>query len=146
MVKTITLKRTVTIKAIVTEDFKKYLEHELDKAMKDLEKKISDVDAQGSQLISSLRAEGGTEQVSSIEQQMKLEKQQQKNVIDDLIRRKEESRNLELDSLFVQGTIDGFVGVKPGDNLYQKLGGLEIVIKDGIVQEIKGESMNGSSV
>ena len=140
MVKTITLKRTVTIKAIVTEDFKSYLTYELETAIKDLQNKIQEIEKQGQLLIDSLKKEGAAEQVKSVEQQLKLEKQQQLNVIDDLQNRIKEAKTLQLDSEFVQGTIDGFVGIKPGDNLYQKLGALEIIVKDGVIQEIKGDA------
>jgi hypothetical protein len=139
MVKTVTLKRTVTIKAIVTEDFKKYLKYELDTAIKDVEKKVDDIGNQAKQLVETLNKEGANDQIQSIEQQLKLEKQQQANVVNDLKNRIKEAEGLEIGSEFVQGTIDGFVGVKPGDNLYQKLGALEIVVKDGVVQELKGE-------
>jgi len=140
MVRTVTLKRTVTIKAIVTEDFKNYLCYELETAIKDLQQKIQGMESQGKALIESLQNEGASDQIKSIEQQLKLEKQQQMNVINDLNRRIEEAKALELDSEFVQGTIDGFVGVKVGDNLYQKLGALEIIVKDGVIQDIKGDT------
>lgn len=140
MSKTITLKRTVTIKAIVTEDFKNYLSFELETAIKDLKNKIQEIEKQGKSLISSLQNDGSSEQIKSIEQQLKLEKQQQENVISDLTKRIGEAKNLQLNSEFVQGTIDGFVGVKVGDNLYQKLGALELIVKDGVIQEIKGDS------
>ena len=140
MVKTVTLKRTVTIKAIVTEDFKNYLSYELDTAIKDLQNKIAEVEKQGAMLIESFKKEGSTDQVKSVEQQLQLEKQQQLSVINDLKNRISEAKNLQLDTEFVQGTIDGFVAVKPGDNLYQKLGALEIIVKDGVVQDIKGET------
>lgn len=139
MVKTVTLKRTVTIKAIVTEDFKNYLTYELETAIKDLQQKIQGMEQQGKALIDSLQSEGSSDQIKSIEQQLKLEKQQQQNVINDLTRRIEEAKGLQLDTEFVQGTIDGFVGVKVGDNLYQKLGALEIIVKDGIIQDLKGD-------
>ena len=45
-------------------------------------------------------------------------------------------QQLQPESHFVQGMVDGFVSVNPGDHLYEKLGAMEIVIKDGIVQNI----------
>jgi len=140
MAKTITLKRTVTIKAIVTEDFKNYLSFELETAIKDLQNKIKEIENQGNTLMASLQTEGSSEQIKSVEQQLKLEKQQQENVIADLTKRITEAKTLELNSEFVQGTIDGFVGIKVGDNLYQKLGALELIVKDGVIQEIKGDT------
>lgn len=138
-VKSVTLKRTVTIKAIVTEDFKKYLTFELQNSVKTLDEKLQQMEIQGKQLIEMLTKQGAVEQTSSIKQQMELERLQQKNAKDELLKRVEEAEKLALDSLFVQGTIDGFVTAKVGDNLYQKLGALEIIIKDGIVEDIIGD-------
>jgi len=140
MVKTVTLKRTVSIKAIVTEDFKNYLAFELETSIKDLQNKLSEIDKQAALLINSLRTDGALDQIKSVEQQLKLEKQQQLSVISDLQKRIIDAKNLPLDSEFVQGTIDGFVGIKVGDNLYQKLGALEIIVKDGVIQDIKGDT------
>lgn len=138
----ITLKRTVTIKAIVTEDFKKYLIHELNNSVNSLDEKLKQMEIQGKQLIDTLTQQNATEQINSIKQQMSLERQQQQSAKDELTKRIEEAKNLPLESEFVQGTIDGFTSVKKGDNLYQKLGALEIIIKDGIVQDIIGDGEN----
>lgn len=133
------LKRTVTIKAIVTEDFKKYLKHELTNSIKGMDHKLQQMEIQGKQLIDSLTKQSANEQVNSIKQQMELERQQHKQAKSDLTRRITESENLELNSEFVQGSVDSFVDVNKGDNLYEKLGAMEIIIKDGIVQELRGE-------
>lgn len=138
--KPVTLKRTVTIKAIVTEDFKKYLVYELETAIKDIQKKMSDIEKQAQLLLDSLRAEGALDQINAIQQQLKLEKQQQENSMSDFQKRIQDAKNLELNSEFVQGTIDGFTSVKVGDNLYQKLGALELIVKDGVIQDIKGDT------
>ena len=64
--KSVTLKRTVTIKAIVTEDFKKYLVFELQNAIKNLDQKMSLVDTQGKKLIETLKDKGAQDQINSI--------------------------------------------------------------------------------
>lgn len=135
----LTLKRTVTIKAIVTEDFKKYLTHELNNSINTLDQKLKQMEIQGKQLIDSLTKQNAGEQIASIKQQMELERQQQKTAKNELQKRIDEAKNLPLESEFVQGTVDGFVSVKKGDNLYQKLGAMEIIIKDGVVQDIIGD-------
>jgi hypothetical protein len=139
--KSVTLKRTVTIKAIVTEDFKKYLVFELQNAIKNLDQKMSLVDTQGKKLIETLKDKGAQDQINSINQQINLEKQQKDAAVTDLNKRIEDAKNLALNSEFIQGTVDGFVTVGEGDNLYQKLGALEIIIKDGIIQDIRGDSL-----
>jgi len=138
--KNVTLKRTVTIKAIVTDNFRQYLKQELSQAINDLDSKLNEVVTQGNKLIEQLEKQGQVDQVKVIQQQMEMDKQQQIAAKADLEKRIGESDTLSLGSEFVQGTIDGFVSVKEGDNLYEKLGAMEIIIKDGIVQQIKGDS------
>jgi len=138
--KSVTLKRTVTIKAIVTDDFKTYLKQELQQAIQDLDNKLNEVVAQGNKLVEQLQAQGQEDQIKVIQQQMELDKQQQTAAKADLEKKINDASLLALDSEFVQGTIDGFVSVKTGDNLYEKLGALEIVVKDGLIQDIRGDS------
>jgi hypothetical protein len=138
--KSVTLKRTVTIKAIVTEDFKRYLKQELQQAVRDLDEKLNEVVVQGEKLVDQLQSQGQGEQVKVIQQQIELDKQQQGAAKSDLEKKMGEADLLALGSEFTQGTIDGFVSVKAGDNLYEKLGALEIVVKDGEIQDIRGDS------
>ena len=133
----ITLKRTVTVKAIVTEDFKRYLTHELNGAIRNLENKMAAVLDQGKKLIKTLQDQGANDQVKNIKQQIELERQQQKAAVEDLKKRIEDAKALPLESEFIQGTVDGFVDVKKGDNLYKALGALEVIIKDGDIQDIR---------
>ena len=138
--KAVTLKRTVTIKAIVTDDFKKYLKQELQQAVTDLDNKLDEVVKQGNALVGQLEAQGQTEQIQVIHQQMELDKQQQSAAKADLEKKVSEADLLALNSEFTQGTIDGFVSIKAGDNLYEKLGALEIVVKDGLILDIRGDN------
>jgi len=138
--KNVTLKRTVTIKAIVTEDFKTYLRQELQQAIQDLDSKLNDVIVQGNKLIEQLQQQNQTEQVNMIQQQMELDRQQQSAARADLEKKIKDTDLLALNSEFAQGTIDGFVSVREGDNLYDKLGALEIVVKDGIILDMRGDS------
>ena len=133
----ITLKRTVTVKAIVTEDFKRYLTHELNGAIRNLENKMQAVLDQGKKLVKTLQDQGANDQVKNIKQQIELERQQQKAAVDDLKKRIEDAKALPMGSEFIQGTVDGFVEVRKGDNLYKALGALEVIIKDGDIQDIR---------
>ncbi len=46
-------------------------------------------------------------------------------------------KELQPGSLFTQGIIEGFASVKEGDNLYEKLGAMEIIVQDGVIQTIR---------
>ena len=56
----------------------------------------------------------------------------------DLMMKIEEAKRLQIGTEFVQGPLEGPVHVSIGDNLYKKVGGAEIIVKDGIIQEIRG--------
>lgn len=51
--------------------------------------------------------------------------------------RVQEARELQLNTEFTQGTLDGTVDVSVGDNLFDKISRTEILVKDGIVLEIR---------
>jgi len=137
----IQLQRTVTIKVIVTEEFKNYLVAELDRTMKNLDVQVQRMEEQGKKLIENLKKQGEKtkQQISTIVQQINLDKQQQTIAKADLAKKIDEAQALKLGAEFVQGTVNGWVTVEKGDNLYKKIGALELIVKDGIVQEIKGE-------
>jgi hypothetical protein len=48
-----------------------------------------------------------------------------------------EAQDLQLNTEFTQGTIEGTVDVSVGDNLFDKISRTEIIVKDGIVLEIR---------
>jgi putative N-acetylmannosamine-6-phosphate epimerase len=137
----IQLQRTVTIKVIVTEEFKNYLVAELERTIKNLDLQVQRMEEQGKMLIENLKKQGEKtkQQISTIVQQINLDKQQQSIAKADLLKKSEEAKGLKLGAEFVQGTVNGWVTVEKGDNLYKKIGALELIVKDGVIQEIKGE-------
>lgn len=68
---------------------------------------------------------------------------QQRNQINaqkaELLQRLNMISQLEMDSEFLQATVDNYVDVKVGDNLYEKMSNTEVIVKDGIVVEIRGQ-------
>jgi len=136
----LTLQRTVVIKVIVTEEFKKYLIAELERAIKNLDNQLNTLETQGKQLMESLKKQGEKtlKQVSAIAQQINMDRHQEDLAKEELVRKIEEAKKLKIGSEFVQGTVNGWVTIKKGDNLYKKLGASEVIIKDGVIQEIKG--------
>lgn len=136
----LTLQRTVVIKVIVTEEFKKYLIAELDRAIKNLDNQLNTLEGQGKQLIESLKKQGEKtqKQVSAIAQQINMDRHQEALAKEELTKKIEEAKKLKIGAEFVQGTVNGWVTIKKGDNLYKKLGATEIILKDGVIIEIKG--------
>lgn len=132
----LTVTRPVVIKAIVTEGFKRLY-------IQDLEDSVKRVDVIVQQLDTQIRRteleRQVTPQARAIRQQLELERARQEATRAELTMRLREAQELELNSEFTQGTLESLVEVKVGDNLFTKLGRTEIVVKDGIIMEIREE-------
>ena len=136
--KSIELKRVVMVKAIVTESFKDNLVKELDRAVRNMEMQVSQMDAQSKNFMEDLKKKGQVAQLANLKKQIEDEKGRVAAAKSDLIMKIEEAKKLVLGTEFVQGPLEGPVDVAVGDNLYKKVGASEIIVKDGIIQEIRG--------
>ena len=136
--KSIELKRVVMVKAIVTEAFKENLVKELERAAKNIDNQLSQMDVQSRGYMESLRKKGNTQQLTAFKEQLQGERNRQAAAKSDLMMKIDQAKNLKVGSEFVQGPLEGPVEVKVGDNLYKKVGGAEIIVKDGVIQEIRG--------
>ena len=132
------LKRVVMVKAIVTEAFKKNLTKELERAIGNLENQASQITTRGKSYLDELKKKGLMQKAAAFKHQVEEERNKQAAAKSDLMMKIEEAKKLELGSEFVQGPLEGPVDVAVGDNLYKKVGGAEIIVKDGIIQEIRG--------
>jgi hypothetical protein len=134
----IELKRVVMVKAIVTEAFKDNLVKELDRAVKNLEMQGGQMEDQAKKYMEDLKKKGQVAQITSFKAQLEEEKARQAASKADLTMKMDQSKKLVLGTEFVQGPLEGPVDVSIGDNLYKKVGAAEIIVKDGIIQEIRG--------
>jgi hypothetical protein len=131
------LKRVVMVKAIVTDAFKDNLVRELERAVNNIEVQSSQMDGRSESYLESLKKKGLMQKAAAFKHQMEEEKSKQAAARTDLMMKIEEAKKLVLGSEFVQGPLEGPVVVNVGDNLYKKVGGAEILVKDGIIQEIR---------
>jgi len=132
----ITVSRPVVIKAVVTESFKRLYIQDLEEAMKRVDAIVLQIDTQ-------IRRAELERQVSpqsrAVRQQLELERARQEATKAELSMRLREAQELALNSEFPQGTMESLVEVSVGDNLFDKIGRTELVVKDGIVLEIREE-------
>lgn len=130
----ITLVRPVVVKAIVTESFKRQYLSELEDMIRRLDAVIGQIDTQ----IRRAELERQiTPQSRAIRQQLELERSRQEAARAELSARVREAEALELHSEFSQGTVESLVEVNIGDNFFSRLTRTEIVVKDGVVIEIR---------
>ena len=122
----LTIKRKVAIKSLVTNEFKKRMVFDLNQAITGIQASISKMD----EILLS-------DHISSdYKQQLEQKKRRSELSIEELKLKIDTIKKLEVGSLFTQGAVDGFVTIKKGDNLFDKLGSMDVVLKDGIIQEI----------
>lgn len=130
----ITLTRPVIIKAVVTEGFKRLLIQDLEDAIRRTEELIGQIDTQARRLELERTV---TPQTRAVRQQFEAERARHELARMELQQRLREAQRLELGGEYAQGTIEGSVEVAIGDNLFNKIGRTEVVVKDGIVLDIR---------
>ena len=130
----ITVVRPVVVKAIVTETFKRQYLSELEDTIKRLDAVVSQIDTQ----IRRTELERQiTPQARAIRQQLEVERSRQEAARMELAARIKEAEALELQSEYSQGTVESTVELNVGDNFFTRLARAEIVVRDGIVIEIR---------
>ncbi len=135
--KTLELKRVVMVKAIVTDAFKQNLVKELERAVGNIDNQAAQVEQRGKSYLDSLKKKGLMQKAAAFKHQIEDEKTKQAAAKSDLLMKIEEAKKLQLNTEFVQGPLEGPVNVSVGDNLYKKVGGAEIIVKDGVIQQIR---------
>jgi hypothetical protein len=130
------LKRQIVLKAIVTPKLKESLIAEVREAMGEVDDAQTELDRQSRRVMLELQRTD-LNRAMAFRQQLDLEKKKQEDVKKDLQDRLSEYEALEMDTEFVRGLLEGTVEIQPGDNLIEKMGRAEIIVKDDIVQEIR---------
>jgi hypothetical protein len=130
----ITVQRPIVIKTIVTESFKRLYVADLEDAIKRVDAIVQQIDVQFRRFELERQV---TPQSRAIRQQLDLERARQEATRAELQARLREAQELELNSEFTQGTIEGTVDIAVGDNLFDKISRTELIVKDGIVLEIR---------
>jgi len=132
----LTITRPVALRVIVTEQFKQEMETELQGAVDSVQRRIDQIDFQARRVLADLQRTD-INQAMQVRQQIEAEKGRQESARNELLERMKEIKALEMGSEFARGTVEGVVEIKEGDNFYDKLTQTEIVVKDGIVVEIR---------
>lgn len=133
------LKQNVIVKVIVTEQFKEEYRRELERQLAIAESKAKELKSSIARLVIESAGVGNASYVESLKAKIEEERMLQEAVASELRERIKEVQTLEVDSLFPYTILEGSVEVKEGDNLFKKVSGGEIILKDGIVISVKGE-------
>ena len=138
----ISIKRSIAIKAIVTPTWKEDAEKELSNAISAVDQQLSQLEQEGQQIVSNIRSQSVNpldprvqEQVGQVQQQVGVKRNELEEQKRNLLQQQSQVRDLKMDEIVDQGQVDSFCDVSVGDNLINKMQ-VSITVKDGIIQSI----------
>ena len=138
----ISIKRSIAIKAVVTPIWKEDAEKELSKAISNIDQQLSQLEQEGQQIVNNIRSQSVNpldprvqEQVSQVQQQVAAKRNEIEEQKRNLLQQQSQVRELKMDEIVDQGQVDSFCDVTVGDNLIKKMQ-VSITVKDGIIQSI----------
>ena len=138
----ISIKRSIAIKAIVTPTWKEDAEKELSRAISNIDQQLSQLEQEGQQIANNIRSQSVNpldprvqEQVSQVQQQVAAKRNEIEEQKRNLLQQQSQVRDLKMDEIVDQGQVDSFCDVSVGDNLIEKMQ-VSITVKDGIIQSI----------
>ena len=138
----ISIKRSIAIKAVVTPTWKEDAEKELSKAISNIDQQLSQLEQEGQQIVNNIRSQSVNpldprvqEQVSQVPQQVAAKRNEIEEQKRNLLQQQSQVRELKMDEIVDQGQVDSFWDVTVGDNLIEKMQ-VSITVKDGVIQSI----------
>ncbi|MBX9687631.1 MAG: YlqD family protein [Candidatus Obscuribacterales bacterium] len=144
MVETIQLMRQVQVKAIVTENFKGQVAAEINRNLQQIDAELQQLEFKGKRAISDIEKRSPQPmppevkaQVETIRQQVEAEKLRLMQLKDEMTQQSNALNELPIGSVVTQFTVENPIDVRVGENIFQRLEGGEILVKDGIIQEIR---------
>jgi predicted RNase H-like nuclease (RuvC/YqgF family) len=128
------VKRQITVTAIVTDKLKEEMLQELQESIDRVDASQRELEARSRRFLLQLPS---ADMVSAARRELEAETRRHEQLRRELKERQEQVAALTLGERIPYTTLEGDVEINVGDNLIDKLSGAEIVIKDGVVQEIK---------
>ncbi len=139
----IRVKRPIKIKTVVTDKFKQQVQEELNKEIHLLDSQILQLELQSKQIqdqaseFAGLYGENNLEQIQIALEDIAKRLQQMSELKNEMVSQKNSISHLALNNVIITGSLENYVELRTGENLYDKFREAEILVKDGIIQEIK---------
>lgn len=139
------LKRVVNVKVIVTTLWKEEVQQQLQEQINQTDQQLQQLDMEGQRTISviqkqSLQPPGPQtlQQIDNVQLQINQKKSELLEQKNQLLQNLQQIQYLDLEQEVNQFQMESFFQVKTGDNLISKMQ-VEIVLRDGVIEEIRGE-------
>jgi exonuclease VII large subunit len=135
----------VTIKVIVTPRWKEEAQQQLQAQMAQIDAQIQQLETQGQRAIAEIQRQSliplppaAAQQIDNIQIQVNQQKSEFLEQKNQYLQQLQQVQLLELNQEVAQAQLESFFRVEKGDNLVAKMN-VELVLRDGVVEEIRGE-------
>ncbi|MGB7086737.1 MAG: YlqD family protein [Phormidesmis sp.] len=139
------LKRVVNIKAVVTPLWKEEAQKQLQNQLNQMDSRLQQLEMQSQRILTEMQKQSAnpsdpmvSQQISGAHNKLNQEKSQTLQQKNQLLQQLQQVQTLEMDKEVSQGQIDGFFQVAVGDHMIKKMQ-VEILLRDGVVEDIRGE-------
>ena len=144
MAESISLIRQIAVRAIVTENFKNQVASEISRNIQQIDAELQQLEFKGKRAISDIEKRAGgvvsndaRVQIETIRNQVEAEKMRLLQLKEEMQGQNQALTELPVGSVVTQFTVENPVEVRIGENMFQRLEGGEILVKDGVIQEIR---------
>lgn len=139
------LKRPVNVKAIVTPRWKDEVQQQLQGQINQIDGQLQQLEVQGQRAIAEIQKQSlqppgpqTRQQIENIQLQVNQKKSELLEQKNQSLQNLQQVQLLEMNQEVSQFQLEGIFSVQPGENLISKLQ-VEILLRDGIVEEIRGD-------
>ena len=144
MAESISLIRQIAVRAIVTDNFKTQVSNEITRNIQQIDAELQQLEFKGKRAIADIEKKTGgmvsadaRVQIDTIRSQVEQEKVRLLQLQEEMQGQAQALTELPVGSVVTQFTVENPVEVRIGENIFQRLEGGEILVKDGVIQEIR---------
>ncbi|NBO29182.1 MAG: hypothetical protein EBV10_08075 [Synechococcaceae bacterium WB6_1A_059] len=138
MANQLSIKRNITIRAVVTPRWKEEAEREISQAISTTDQQLAQLEQEGQEVVNEIRRQSANpldpriqEQVAGVQQQVAAKRaeleEQKRNLLDQQV----SVQGLEMEQIVDQGQLESSCTVGVGDNLVEKLQA-SIVVRENV--------------
>ena len=140
---TLSIMRSITIRAVVTPAWKEEAERELSSGISTTDQQLAQLEQEGQQVVDDVRRQSANpldprvqEQVAQVQQQVAAKRAELEEQKRNLLQQQAQVRELEMEQIVDQGQLESFCDIQVGDNLVSKMQ-VAVVVRDGVIESIE---------
>ena len=140
---TLSIKRTIAVRAVVTPAWKEEAERELSNGVATTDQQLAQLEQEGQQVVDEVRRQSANpldprvqEQVAQVQQQVAAKWAELEEQKRNLLQQQAQVREVEMEQIVEQGQLESFCDIKVGDNLVSKMQ-VAVVVRDGVIESIE---------